>query len=106
MLATGADLIRTSTQIQERGERLKLAEAVAPVAAPAQSHTQLDQDTQSALLRFAHFVRDEEKKKSRPAATVKLKASASQAADRNPYRDQMERERHHDELGQMLNIYV
>jgi hypothetical protein len=61
MLYSGADLIRTASSA--RFERMRSSTSVAAVAAPEQNGLLMDQDTRSALERFARFVHKEQKPK-------------------------------------------
>lgn len=77
------------------------ADSVKPIGeAPA---GQLDEESQSALTRFARFIhreRDAKKKKSAPAATPSRFGSA------NPYRVAEEREAQRESLGQSLDVFA
>jgi hypothetical protein len=60
MIYSGANLIRNSGRQAEQVERLKVVEPVAPVPdASTPNQTALDDETHSALLRFARFVNKE-----------------------------------------------
>lgn len=90
---SGADLIKTSTHIHDRVERLRLAEPVAAVESPGQSGSALDDDTQNALMRFARFIKNEGQ-----AQQPKPKKKGLSAA----YTRHLEQ----DEKGAILNVYV
>jgi hypothetical protein len=102
-MLSGADLIRTSGQNADRAQRLKVVPdpVVKAVESPAESKANLDEQTQSALLRFARFVNKEGQKKpppksnKRPAGKIP-KAYVSQALNSNP----------DERSGGMLNIYI
>ncbi len=59
MLLTGADLIRTSGERQERLERLQVAKEVKPTEKAPETKSSLDEETHGALLRFARFINKE-----------------------------------------------
>jgi hypothetical protein len=74
MLYSGADLIRTSGQQLERLEKLEAVAPVRPVSATTASSDQsntLDENTHSALLRFARFVHDNKKQAPKPHSSKK-----------------------------------
>ena len=93
MIYTGADLIRTSGQQAERAERLSVVKTPAPVD-PASSN--MGEDTQDALKRFARFINDQRPKK--PKTFPKPLA--------NPYNRQKARSAMELDRGQMLDLYV
>jgi hypothetical protein len=95
-MLSGADLIRTSGQNLERAQRLQAVDSVNPVETPGKPNSSLDEDTQSALLRFARFVNKEKKKPkpSRPAVGL-LK----------PYLDQVQKLNQEQSSGSMIDVY-
>jgi hypothetical protein len=92
MIYSGADLIRTSDLQSQRAERLEL------VKTPAVERTSsnLDENTQDALKRFARFIGEQKPKKPRPYTKP-----SSHPYNRFKARAAMELDR-----GQMLDIYV
>lgn len=97
MIYSGADLIRTANQQQERIERLHVASEVAPLEKPAKTGSSLDEETRGALLRFARFINKDGKKPPQKKA---------QPRSTNPYvAAEARRERFHD-CGQQLDIYI
>jgi hypothetical protein len=58
-MLSGTDWVRTTVQNTERAQRLHAVDAVDPAVNPGKSS--LDEDTQSALVRFARFVNKERK---------------------------------------------
>lgn len=104
MIYSGADLIRTSGQQQDRLERLRLVDSsgVEPVGTPENPASGLDDNTQSALMRFARFIHKD--KKEHPQRSQQPRKPASSMA--HPYLKQAERwERLQDE-GRLLNLYI
>ena len=97
MIYSGADLIRTSGQQAERVQRLRPlspAGAVAPVASTDNS--------ESALLRFAHFLRQErEKAKAKPPNKAFQKKTSG-----NPYDLAEQRLQNAFGRGKILDIYI
>lgn len=95
-------MIRTSGEQSERVERLKVAEPV-PAAPPSPAgNTALDQGTQNALLRFARFVRDDQKRRRKTKATPR----AEKAALPETYLFQIDLHGREHDLGSSLDIYV
>ncbi|MBX3021078.1 MAG: hypothetical protein KF799_05320 [Bdellovibrionales bacterium] len=109
MIYSGADLIRNSSALTERLERLETqGPSVQPVAAPENPKGSLDEQSQnSALLRFARFVHKEgEKKKRRPKRGLELPSSSETKPSLNPYRAAEEREGYLFGRGQSLDVYI
>jgi hypothetical protein len=100
MIYSGAELIRTSGQQAERMERLKVVDPIAPVAAPTPSGTSLDDETHSALRRFARFVKDDREAPKRAKKTGRGKGPP------NAYQAQIEIEERFQDLGSSLDIYI
>jgi len=92
MIYTGADLIRTSGLQSERAEKLELVRT--PAVDPASSN--LNENTQDALKRFARFMNEQKPKKPRPNTKP-----SSHPYSRTKARAAIELDR-----GQMLDIYV
>ena len=102
MLYSGADLIRTSGLQHERLDRLDKEDgAVKPVSPPENPTSQLDDQTQGALLRFARFIHKEKDKKPRKASRPETLNSAT-----NPYIKAEEREAQLFGRGHSLDVYV
>lgn len=102
-MLSGADLIKTSGQIQERAHRLKAVpdSDVKKVESPGQTKASLDQDTQNALMRFARFIKDGEKKKPKePPKKVAAKGLPQ------PYLDQIQSLDVAQRSGGMINIFA
>jgi len=101
MIYSGAELIRTSGQQAERMERLKVVDPIPPVAAPTPSGTSLDDETHSALMRFARFIKEDREpppKRPKKSALAKVLPDAYQA--------QIEIEERRQDLGSSLDIYI
>jgi hypothetical protein len=95
---SGADLIRTSSQQQERAAKLEItAQEVKPTNQASQSN--LDQETKGALLRFARFIHKDGKRES----PSQKKTSAGK---NHPYSKAQEPLQHLYEVGQNIDIYV
>jgi hypothetical protein len=92
MIYSGADLIRTSDLQSQRAERLALVKT--PAVEPASSN--LDENTQDALKRFARFITEQKPKKPKPYT----KPSS------HPYNRQKARAAMELDRGQMLDIYA
>lgn len=103
MLYSGADLIRTSGQQQERQERLKVLPQVKPAAPVKETSTALEENTQGALLRFARFVQNEKGSKQKPKERPKGRKLAGSV---NPYNRHIDRQAEPEPRGQTLNIIV
>ncbi len=103
MLYSGADLIRTSGQQLERGEKLKVVpKEVEPAASPQQPQLTLDEETQNALLRFARFIHKESKEKEQKN---RPRVSKFQPIT-HPYLRAQENLKRLDDSGQVLDIYA
>lgn len=103
MLATGAELIKTSGQLQDRVDRLKVVDKeVKPVENPGQAKSSLDQETQGALLRFARFVNKEQEGKKNPPK----KQAQPKAPDQHPYKKSMAVLNRAMDSGLTIDIYV
>lgn len=99
MIYSGADLIRTASQQQERMERLQVAHEVKPLEKPAEPKSSLDEETKGALLRFARFFSEKkEKRKGSPRPPSK--------SSMNPYIEAEARRERLFDSGQQLDIYV
>jgi hypothetical protein len=106
MLYSGADLIRSSGQQQERLDRLNTADApLRPVAPPEKPNSATDGETQGALLRFARFIHKEGEKKKKPSQSETTKASAPAAAGDLYAQAESHRQRLFDR-GHQLDIYI
>lgn len=95
MIYSGADLIRTSGQQQDKVTRLKVVPDVKPAEQPAKAKSSLDGETQSALERFARFLN-----KKKPSQN---KTSAPKS---HPYASTLKALELHYDRGQRLDIYV
>lgn len=99
MIYSGADLIRTSGQQQERLERLQVAKEVKPTEQTPETKSSLDEETQGALLRFARFINKESKgKKPKPQPAPRKQA--------HPYTKAMEPLQKALDTGLTIDIYV
>lgn len=97
MIYSGADLIRTSGQQQERVVKLNVP-AVSEVKPTGESKSRLDEETQGALLRFARFIHKDGQKNS---SQKKTKGSKN-----HPYIKAQQADDRWFEVGQNLDIYV
>ncbi|MGE3683446.1 MAG: hypothetical protein AB7G93_17120 [Bdellovibrionales bacterium] len=106
MIYSGADLVRASGQQQERMERLNVTQPVRPVN-PAESPAMfLNEDTHSALLRFARFIKNQKKEKARargrPSPSETKRAGA---LGPHPYHRHQEWLQHHEDRGRILDLF-
>lgn len=102
MLYSGAELTRTSSRLNERVSRLKNVETVVPVTGPSEGQSTLNQDTQSALQRFARFVHREKEKSVSPSKPVKR----SQGGLPQSYTVQIEVTSQVQGRGALLDIFI
>ncbi|MGE3760573.1 MAG: hypothetical protein AB7H97_22605 [Pseudobdellovibrionaceae bacterium] len=103
MIYSGADLLRTAAQQQEKLTRLEMGpQAVKAVESAGQPKSSLDEDTRGALLRFARFVNDKDKK-SRPKKRSK---GVSKSHKLGPYLNPLPTLQRHLETGLTLDIYI
>jgi hypothetical protein len=103
MLYTGADLIRSSGHARERSESLKLVPKVSSPESAESPSTNLDEETQGALLRFARFIQKEGEKKREPPRPTRPRSSNVSKQVYAPY---VERLNQPEPRGQILNIFV
>lgn len=104
MLYTGADLIRTSGAQTERLERLKIVPndlELKPAEKPAETKSSLDEETQSALHRFARFINKENKDRQNPA-----KKQLPKTPEAHPYKKSLSVLNRHMDSGLTIDIYV
>lgn len=102
MIYSGADLIRTSGQQQDRSDRLQIVKEVKPAEKPSAPKSSLDDETQSALLRFARFINKEnEQKKHSPK-----KSQTKTGSEKHPYQQSMAVLNRHMDSGLTIDIYV
>ncbi len=101
MLYSGADLIRTSGQQQDRFERLQVAKEVKPTEKAPETKSSLDEETQGALLRFARFINKDGKGK-KPKSQPKIFTGSHS----HPYAKSMATLRQAQDTGLTLDIYV
>ncbi len=107
MIYSGADLIRTSGQQQERLDRLKVVpneQEVKPPEKSAQTKSSLDEETQGALLRFARFI-NKENKENGPKKDPPKKLAPKGPAD-HPYKKSMSVLNRAMDSGLTIDIYV
>lgn len=105
MLMTGADLIKSAGQLQERAAKLEIAASQEVKPANQAGKSALDEETQGALLRFARFIHKDGKQKQ----PSQKKTSARPGMDGNqkhPYIKAQQTEDRWFEVGQNIDIYV
>jgi hypothetical protein len=101
MLATGAELIKTSATQAERLDRFNPVEGPSPIA-KTQTETSLDSGTQDALMRFAKFIHKEKKKK--PVLQL-LESPAQPRPTLKGYLDQLALAERFERIGSNVDIY-
>jgi hypothetical protein len=114
MIYSGADLIRTSGQQQDRVERLRLADrgdagdagAVEPVSSPENPASGLDENTQGALLRFARFLHGRGGSGGGAGQGRADKKRSPISKSDNPYIRFAERLERMSDGGQILDLYI
>lgn len=108
MLYSGATLMRTNNDLQERLEKAGI-HRVKPVSGPAEQGENLDGDTRGALLRFARFIHKEKNPKQRKpgSASHEQGARATRAPQAmHPYTTAFFALSKSLECGQILDIYA
>lgn len=98
MLYSGASLIRASGEQQEKINKLKLM-PVSPVQAANPSGSGLDEDTQSALMRFARFIKKEREGKASPTSPPAQKGP-------HPYKRAFASLEAYNNCGLFLDTYI
>jgi hypothetical protein len=101
MLATGAELIKTSASQAERLDKFKPVEGPAPIAKSQPGTSHLDSGTQDALMRFARFIHKEKKKKP----FLEVVKPARRKPSIQPYLKMLSMDEDQTKLGSNLDIY-